>query len=124
MDGRRFEDTGEQIVPEPFDLHILHADQSQVDQHIQADQQLYDAAGMFVFSDEQEGPQRDRTADITEVKQIEDVVFCQPQRNGDRLEDRQHQYGSGIFFHCIFSFWFRSVSIVHFSVTGYSSMTK
>ena len=34
MDGRCFKYSGKEVVPEPFDLHILLADQAKVYKHI------------------------------------------------------------------------------------------
>ena len=68
MDRRGFEDACKEIIPEAFDLHIFPADQTKINQHIQADKQLDDAPGMPVFSDIQENSQRDGASDITEVK--------------------------------------------------------
>ena len=59
-------------------------DEPQVNQHIQANQQLNDTPCMLVFSDKQKDTQRNGQPDVAEVKQIEYFALCQPQsyRNG------------------------------------------
>ena len=78
MDRRCFEDTCEQIIPETFDLHILPADQPQIDQHIQTHEKLNNAPGILVIPDIQKHPQCDGTSDVAEVEQVKDIVFGQP----------------------------------------------
>ena len=99
MDGRRLENAGEQVVPKAFDLHVFAADQSEVDQHVCADQQLHDAPCIFVLPQQQKQSERDRDADVTEIEQIKYIVFRQPERDGDCLKHSQHGKRQGIFFH-------------------------
>ena len=47
-------------------------DEPQVNQHIQANQQLNDTPCMLVFSDKQKDTQRNGQPDVAEVKQIVD----------------------------------------------------
>ena len=44
-------------------------------------------------------PGADMMLTAAEVEQVKDVVLRQPQRHGDCLEHRQHQYGHGVFLH-------------------------
>ena len=99
MDGRGLEHAREQIIPEALDLHVFAADQSEIDEHVQADKQLNDAPGMSVLPDEQEDAQRNGQADVAEIEQIEQVVLCQPQGDRDRFEYHQHQGRHRIFLH-------------------------
>ena len=78
MDGGRLKHAREQIVPKSFDLHVFVTDQSEVDQHIQANEQLNNAPGMLVLSDKEEHAQRNGQTDVAEIKQIEQIVLCQP----------------------------------------------
>ncbi len=45
---------------------------------------------MSVFLYEKQHPERYRQSYIAEIKQIKQILFCQPQGNGDRLEDNQY----------------------------------
>ena len=99
VDRCGFKHTCEQVVPEALDLHIFAADQPKIDQHIQPDKQLDDAPGMFVVSDKKEHAQGDRAAYVAEIKEVENVSFGQPQRNGYCFEDCQHEQRHRIFLH-------------------------
>jgi hypothetical protein len=97
MNRRRLEDAREQVIPETLDLHIFPTDQAKIDQHIQTDEQLYDAPGVRIIPDKEKHPQRHGTPDIAEVKKVKNVAFGDPQYDGDRLEDDQHENGCGVF---------------------------
>lgn len=78
MDRGGLKHAGEQIVPEPFDLHVLLANQAEINQHVQADQKLHDPAGMLVVEQKKKKAQRDRGADIAEIQKIEQIAFGKP----------------------------------------------
>ena len=78
MDRCCLEYTSKKIIPEAFDLHVLAADQAQIHQHIQTYQKLYDASGILVLPDKQKDSQGNGASDVTEVKQIEDIIFGKP----------------------------------------------
>lgn len=102
MNRRCLEDAREQVIPEALDLHVFPTDQAEIDQHIQTDEQLYDAPGVRIIPDKEKHPQGHGTPDIAEVKKVKNVAFGDPQYDGDRLEDDQHENGRGVFFHCKF----------------------
>ena len=78
VNRRSLKNTGEQIVPKAFDLHILSANQTKVDQHIQTDQKLDNTTGVPVFFYEQEHAQRNSATDVAEIKKIKEVILRQP----------------------------------------------
>ena len=91
VDRRRFKHAGKQVIPEPFDLHILPADQPQIHQHIQPHQELHRLPRVPVIAGVQEHSQRQRNPDVTEVEQVEQIILGQPQRHRHRLKQRQKQ---------------------------------
>ena len=97
MDRCSLKNPGEEIIPETFDLHVLAADQSKIDQHIQPHKQLYYTPGIFISLYEQEYPQSDRETDITEIQQLEDIALCQPQYHSNSFEQQQNQQRMLIF---------------------------
>lgn len=78
MDGRRLEDAGEQVVPKALDLHVFAADETEVDQQVDADEQLHNASRVFVLSQQQKKSERNGHADVAEIEKIEYIVFRQP----------------------------------------------
>ena len=74
MDGRRFKYARKKIVPEALDLHVLPAEQAEIDQHVQTYQQLDDTSGISVFQIEQKNSKRYRRSYICKIKQIKQVV--------------------------------------------------
>ena len=48
MNCSRLKNSGKQIIPEAFDLHILIADKSKIDQHMQTNQKMSDSSGIFI----------------------------------------------------------------------------
>jgi hypothetical protein len=53
---------------------------------------------VFVFPYVEKDSERDRKPDITEIEQIKQIVFCEPERNGNRLENDQHPQRQQVLF--------------------------
>jgi len=102
MDRGCLEYTCEQIIPEALDLHILVADQSQIDKHVQPHEQLHNTPGVPVFFDEKEQPQRYGNADITEVEEIKKIVLCKPQDNSNQFKNKKHDKRYFVLLHLIY----------------------
>ena len=101
VDRCRFKHPREQVIPEAFDLHVFPADQAEINQHIQADQHLYNSSCVFVFANKQEQSERDGKPDIAEVDEIEKIMFCQPQGGGNGFKQNQHKDRHPVFLHII-----------------------
>ena len=99
VDGRRFKDAGEQIVPKALDLHVFVADQTEIDQHIAAHRELYESPRVFPTGNIQCQSDRDTDADVGEVEQIEQIVHRQPQGDRNRLEYGENDQNGKIFLH-------------------------
>ena len=102
MNRRRLKYSGKEIVPESLDLHVFIADQSEIDKHIQTHKQLDNTSGMSVFLYEKQHPERYRQSYVAEIKQIKQILFCQPQGHGDRLENDKYDKRTYIFIAALF----------------------
>ena len=60
MDRCRFKHAGKEIVPEPFDLHILIGNDTEINEHIAANKELHDTSCMFHFLGIKKQTQRNR----------------------------------------------------------------
>ena len=78
MDRRRLKYAEEQVVPEPFDLHILSGDDTEVQQHIVSHRQLYEMAGISFSGGKERCSYPKADSDVAEIQQIEQVAFCEP----------------------------------------------
>ena len=67
MDDRRLEDAQKQIVPEPFDLHVLLGEQPQIEEHIKPDGPLDCVSGVFDLMGVEENSQGKAGSDVRKV---------------------------------------------------------
>ena len=93
----RLKYSGEQIVPEAFDLHIFITDQPEIDQHIKPYKQLNYTPGVLVFLYEQEYPKGYGQSNIAEIEEIEQVVFCEPQGYCNRFKNDKYNNRINVF---------------------------
>ena len=97
MDGGRLKNAQKEIVPEALDLHIFSTDQSQIDQHVAAHQQLGHQTGVPESADIQGDGQRQTAPNVGKVEQVKGVVQPQPEPNGDPLKEQKEKQGSAVF---------------------------
>ena len=99
MYGRCLEAAKEEVVPEPFDLHVLMGDESQIDKHVEADHELGNPSGIPVALDEEGKGKGEGSPDIAEVEEIEEVFLREPERDAHCLEDSKQTDWYGISLH-------------------------
>ena len=97
MNGCRFKNAQKQIIPEAFNLHIFIGKKTEINKHIQAHAELNDQTGVFKFIDIQAETYEKKTADISKIKQIKNIVQGLPQSDGDGFKNSQKDEGRGIF---------------------------
>lgn len=102
VDGGCFKNSGEQVIPEALDLHVLSSDETKEDQHVEAHQKLGEMSGIFPMVDEEREPQSKGTSDVGEVEEIEEVPFGQGEGDGHCFEKSQKYNGKTIFLHGVF----------------------
>ena len=71
MDRRRLKYAEEQVVPEPFDLHILAGDDTEVQQHIVSHRQLYEMAGISFSGGKERCSYPKADSDVAETTETE-----------------------------------------------------
>ena len=74
VNGGRFKNAHEQIIPESLNLHIFIGEKTEVNKHIQPDTELDDKAGMFELSNVEAETETEKTSDICKIEQIENIV--------------------------------------------------
>ena len=99
VDRGRLEDAGEEVVPKTLDLHVFLADKAQVNEHVEAHEQLGDAASVLVAANEERGAERDRRADVGEVEEVEEVALREPKRHGHGFEGDEDGERDEVLFH-------------------------
>ena len=78
VDGRRFKNAEEQIVPKALDLHIFTGDHAEIQQHIAAHRQLHEVTGISLPGGEEHRPRCEAAAYVAEIQQVEQVVLHKP----------------------------------------------
>ena len=104
MQNARPRHTGKQVVPEPFNLHVLLANQPEEDEHVGAHAKLDELPGVFLLRRHQQATHPDAGADVGEVEQEEQVASRQPQRYGNDLEHDKQDDGGSVLFHGLLYF--------------------
>ena len=68
VDGRRFKNAEEQIIPEALDLHILAGDDAEIQQHIAAHRQLHEMPGILFPGGKERRSQRKTATNVAEIQ--------------------------------------------------------
>ena len=99
VDDSSFKDSKEQVVPEPFDLHIFLRKKSQIYQHVESDCKLHHVPGIRVSVCIQSQACCQARADIGKVKKIKDIIQREPEGDGDGLENQPHDQRKPVLIH-------------------------
>lgn len=67
VDGRRLEHAGKKVVPKAFDLHVFPAQDAEVEQHVEADGELHQAAGVFDMPAVEKHAEREAGANVGKI---------------------------------------------------------
>ena len=98
MNGSRFKHAHVEIIPEALDLHILAADDAEIHQHIGADRELHEAAGVLFAADVHRQSHSDTGADVGKIEEIKEIVEREPERHRHGFKgEEQDERGKVLF---------------------------